>query len=111
MRTYVSSRSPSADLSQSKSSDLAKPKDFGPHGSIATVESRAAIEDTTALTPSEVLSLQRTIGNQRVGELLRDLDTTTSVVEQVVQVGISDPGQPLEQPVRAEMESCFGHDF
>jgi len=112
VRAYASSKSTGGlDWSRSKSSDLARPKDFGPHRSITSVASRAVTPGASALTASDLLYLQRTIGNRRVGELLRDSTTTTSATDQAVQVGIADPGRALDQPVLAEMESRFGHDF
>jgi hypothetical protein len=112
MRAYASSKSPHGlDWSCSKNSDLARPKDFGAHRSITTVVSRAATPGVTAPTAGDLLYFQRTVGNRRLGELLRGSTTTAFTTDQAVQAGIADPGRALDQPVRAEMESRLGHDF
>jgi hypothetical protein len=112
MRAYVSSKSPGGlDWSRSNNSGLARPKGFGPHGSITTVVSRAAMPAASALTADGALFLQRAIGNRAVAALLRASTTATSATDQAVQLGLADQGRPLDQPVLAEMESFFGHDF
>lgn len=57
-----------------------------------------------ALTGTDILALQRSVGNAGVSALLEE---PASPVHDV----ISAPGRPLEEPVRADMEARLGHDF
>jgi hypothetical protein len=95
------SRSKSADRSKAHLRDLAR----------FHLAQRAVTHGIEGLASSEVISLQRMLGNQLVGELLRKSSPSGLTVEELAQSGIAGPGRPLEYPIRAEMESRFGHDF
>lgn len=57
-----------------------------------------------ALSGTDVLRLQRAVGNAGVSTMLEE---QTSPVHEVV----NSSGRPLDEPVRADMESRLGHDF
>ncbi|MGB5952474.1 MAG: DUF4157 domain-containing protein [Ornithinimicrobium sp.] len=56
------------------------------------------------LSESDVLGLQRSVGNAGVADMMEE---EKSPVHDV----ISSAGRPLEEPVRADMEGRLGHDF
>jgi len=112
MHEYAGPRSSRNDPSQSKSIDPSKTHPSHLRDSwTANLVHRAATHGLSVLAPIEVLSLQRTLGNQRVSELLRKPSLAASTEKQTVQPGIAGPGRALEPPIRAEMESRFGRDF
>lgn len=57
-----------------------------------------------ALTGTDILALQRSVGNAGVTALLEE---PASPVHDVINA----PGRPLEEPVRSDMEARLGHDF
>lgn len=66
---------------------------------------RAAAEGRTdVLSPADLLGLQRGAGNAGVSTALEE---ERSPVHDV----INSAGRPLDEPVRADMESRLGHDF
>lgn len=104
MRSYASSKSPeSLDWSSSKNGLSARPKDLGPHRSITTVASRAAAPGASTLTEGDVLYLQRTIGNRRVGELLRYSTTAMSATGQDVVFAARQSALHTESDLREEL--------
>lgn len=64
----------------------------------------AAAGRIDALSGTDLLGLQRAVGNAGVSAML---DEQASPVHDVV----SSSGRPLDEPVRADMESRLGHDF
>jgi hypothetical protein len=66
---------------------------------------------------SNLIHLQRTIGNQALGRLLRQARhgapeaSVGSLAPPIVHEVLSDPGQPLDASTRSFMESRFAHDF
>ena len=64
--------------------------------SLGTVEQKLPSADVRGLEPNQLLHLQRTIGNHRVGELLGSAYGMAS---------------PVGSSVRPEVEAHFGHDF
>jgi hypothetical protein len=62
-------------------------------------------------TPDKIAFLQQALGNRRVSQLLGAPDTRPEAGEYVTPVRVDRPGRPLDQPVRAEMESRFQHDL
>ncbi len=74
-------------------------RDPAAHVGAAAAEGRLDV-----LSGSDVLDLQRSVGNAGVADMLEE---DRSPVHDV----ISSPGKPLEEPVRADMEGRLGHDF
>lgn len=64
----------------------------------------AAAGRTDVLSPADLVGLQRAAGNAGVTSVLEE---ERSPVHDV----INSPGRPLEEPVRADMETRLGHDF
>ncbi|MGB7424745.1 MAG: DUF4157 domain-containing protein [Ornithinimicrobium sp.] len=70
----------------------------------AHVGAAAADGRLDVLSGSDVLALQRAVGNVGMADLVEE---DRSPVHDV----ISSAGRPLEDPVRADMEGRLGHDF
>lgn len=64
----------------------------------------AAAGRLDALSSADVLGLQRSIGNAGVATMLEEQPSPVHDV-------ISSSGRPLDEPVRADMETRLGHDF
>lgn len=64
----------------------------------------AAAGRTDVLSASDLVGLQRVAGNAGVTSVMEE---ERSPVHEV----INSPGRPLDEPVRADMESRLGHDF
>lgn len=94
-----------------KAPDLAAPERATAKLDRVSAESRAgrALHGPPAVLRSEVLGLQRTIGNAAVAQLLKAAeDDEASPVRDVVGRG---GGSPLDAETRAHMEPRFGQDF
>jgi uncharacterized protein DUF4765/uncharacterized protein DUF4157 len=64
------------------------------------------------MTPSDVLALQRSMGNAAVVQLLgKEQESTASVQRSAVHEELSRAGAPLAAPLKAEMEARLGADF
>lgn len=59
-----------------------------------------------ALSGTDILALQRSVGNAGVGTMLSEQEPVSPVHDV-----INSPGRPLDEPVRADMETRLGHDF
>ncbi|MGB9370104.1 MAG: DUF4157 domain-containing protein [Xanthobacteraceae bacterium] len=92
-------------------------------GLMRTVKSRAASGPRNAApAPARrpVNSLQRALGNEAIGRLVRAaaLGHATQIransedaAAAIAERSMNAPGQPLAPTIRADMESRFGHDF
>jgi Domain of unknown function (DUF4157) len=78
-----------------------------PTGQGQTAVGAARAELPNRLDARAVLSLQRTVGNAVVAQLLEN-DEASSPVHEVVQSG---RGDALEEPTKGRMEAQFGTDF
>lgn len=58
---------------------------------------------------AHILNLQRTLGNSAVARMLED--EPEPVQRSAVHGVLRSPGQPLDEPVQADMEARFGTDF
>jgi outer membrane protein OmpA-like peptidoglycan-associated protein len=59
----------------------------------------------------DILSLQHSIGNQAVTQLLQSDADENNVAVSIQDVVENSVGQPLDATTRTEMEALFGHDF
>ncbi|WP_406690125.1 DUF4157 domain-containing protein [Saccharopolyspora sp. ID03-671] len=82
-----------------------------PPSTIATsdnVSAAAVAPSPNATSPSDLLALQRRIGNAAVA---RTLDGQQPVQRSAVHDVLRKPGQPLDASTRTEMEARLGADF
>ncbi|MGW1681962.1 eCIS core domain-containing protein [Saccharopolyspora sp. NPDC002376] len=63
------------------------------------------------LSPTTIRALQRTVGNAAVNRMLAERQRAAEVQRSAVHDVLRSAGQPLDQPVRTEMESRLGNDF
>lgn len=98
MESYVD---PERSQSTRVSRDTAKPEQT------AAVAFRLA-----AMTPANVLRLQRSVGNAGTLQLLaQDRTEESEPQNSPVHSVINSAGEPLDGPTRADMESTLGQDF
>ncbi|MET0214552.1 MAG: DUF4157 domain-containing protein, partial [Vicinamibacterales bacterium] len=82
----------------------------------AQARSQSSMRQATWSAPgAEILNLQRTAGNRAVSRLVQpgsvELSPASGVAPGVRSLLNGDKGEPLDGPVRAEMESRFGYGF
>jgi hypothetical protein len=74
---------------------------------IAQAVVQRAINHPQTLTPTDVMALQRTVGNQAVHRLLNDEEPVSGLKRPAAPTG----GRPLPPDVQAKMEDSFRSDF
>ncbi|WP_433263966.1 eCIS core domain-containing protein [Actinosynnema sp. CS-041913] len=87
-----------------------RPADRPPENARAAEQAPAQqeVRRSAALSPDALLALQRTVGNAAVAGLLAG---PHAVQRSAVHEVLGDAGRPLDEPVRAEMETRLGADF
>lgn len=93
------------DHSHESEGGLLRPKAARIEEEPAPYAARAAASGRTdVLSESDLIGLQRVVGNAGVGSVVEE---ERSPVHEVINSG----GRPLEEPVRRDMEARLGHDF